>query len=80
MNTMNLPGFTAEASLYNSGNHDYRTSTFNFSVDSQAIQPAATEFDSSYDICGSCINGRQFCRGFEGGHLVYRGWFRCDDI
>jgi hypothetical protein len=78
MNTMNLPGFTAEASLHNAVNYDYRASTFSFSIASQVIQPAATEFDGSYDICGRCINGRQFCRGFEGNHLVYRGWFSCD--
>jgi hypothetical protein len=77
-NKMNIPGFSAEASLYKTSDYDYIATTLNSLVDSQKIQPAL-----SYDICGSCFKtgphkGFQFCRGFDNGHLVYRGWFPCD--
>ena len=29
------------------------------------------------EICGSCINGRQFCRVFLGNRLLFRYWVSC---
>lgn len=76
---MNLPRFTAEASLYNAHDRNYIVASWNPLVSSQVIQPASEE----YDICGTCFKtgpraGYQFCRGFSGGHLIYKGWFLCD--
>jgi hypothetical protein len=74
---MNMPGFTAEVSIYRS-TKGYLLTSAESSV--QGVSFVKPQFLDEEVICGSCIHGRQFCRVFRGGHLIFRGWGPCGEV
>ena len=54
MSKTNLPGFTAELSLYRTSAH-YRTGATSFSGSNDSVQPAMIDDNTLH--CGNCVGG-----------------------
>jgi hypothetical protein len=93
MNTMNMPGFTADNSLYASA-ESYRSMTGVRQGGGGAVIPAQADCLGFQQTCSACIPtgpsifspGRQFCQTFtcqrtiSGGcrcRLLSKGFVRC---
>jgi len=94
MDTMNMPGFTAETSLYTSAAR-YRSMPTGLQSEGTTIVPAQAFCEPLSTECGPCIpsgpsifsRGRQFCTykscrpTFSGGcrcRLVFKGFLPCN--
>jgi hypothetical protein len=75
---MRMPGFTAEAAVDKPMGF-YLTVPVAMSTGNgrSVVQPQQIIGEECYEICGLCVNGRQFCRMFCGPIVIWRGWVPC---
>jgi hypothetical protein len=70
MNTINMPGFTAEASLYRtSGRHQMTSSTLRVELNASLVQPSAAIYVGGRFVCYGEVTREGFinCYPLPGG-------------